>query len=317
MLIRQKCLMLIAAASLSACSGPAVSEEALAPAALRAALTIGNGTNLNGKDLNGKDLNGKDLNGPGLNQALISVSYAGATRQGVPLDSVWLQGSEFWGVQGGMAIHGMDFSQARFIGTLGSGDSLTLRVDSLVPPTLNDDVWTYQVSYWKAETQGWAPICVHGDGTPASAIAVAGRWNYLQGVAGGGDWINDTSAFTFACEGGAISKCIHLGYKPWTTGTALADHHHACTRLIRADYCGNGSTYTEAGKWVNLYDALVVQQDDAGWLLEAEWDRSGARCLSSHNRASVPVTCASGKTLSPCTQSEGFGSGTLLVSETP
>lgn len=177
----------------------------------------------------------------------------------------------------------------------------------------------YRVKYWDVQKQNWLPLCRRPDGTEVSAIPVAGRWDYRQGVLGGGSKLDDPSTFTFACEGSAITKCIHLGYKPWATvnGTSLAGHHQTCTRLIRADFCGDGTSYTVDGQWVNLYDGVGLQQDTEEWYLEAEWDGAGARCFSPHNRYHSHVPCYLERTQSACGQLSHFSTGTLLMSESP
>ncbi len=60
-----------------------------------------------------------------------------------------------------------------------------------------------------------------------------------------------------------LSKCVDLGYPPWTQGqlcdtagkyctpTTLAPWHQACPRLIRADYNGDGVPWT--GNGTTLY----------------------------------------------------------------
>ena len=54
--------------------------------------------------------------------------------------------------------------------------------------------------------------------------------------------------------GGAIAKCVLWGYRPWATynGTPLAQYHQACTRMVRADYCGTGTSYTVTGNRISV-----------------------------------------------------------------
>jgi hypothetical protein len=299
-------------------------------------LNARNGANLNGSDLNGSDLNGSDLNGPALSGMLVSVDYAGASLAGqvqttwkgqkavaqqAALESVWLEGSTFHGWYDGQHLSGQDFVQARFVGNLGDGSQVALRVDAATPGVgANADVWTYHVSYLSQADGQWHPICRDASGQPAAAIAVAGSWDYRQGMPGvGGRKYEDPRVFTFACEGAAIAKCIRFGYKPWASsgGVSLAAHHQACTRLIRADYCGDGTSHTVNGQWVNVYDAVGVQQDTETWGMEAEWDAEGALCFTDHNRAHAPVSCPGAPKKPQCGSAEAFTSGTLLQSETP
>jgi hypothetical protein len=291
-----------------------------------------NGRNLNGRNLNGRNLNGRNLNGEALNQTLVSVDYAGArldgSRSGAgaagrsgAFDRVWLEGSVFHGWWRGRHLSGRDFTHVRFLGNLGDGSHVELRVDAVTPgPGAHRGVWTHRVSYREPADGRWYPICVDKNGRPVDAIAVAGRWDYRQGVPGlGGAKYDDPSAFTFACEDAAIAKCIRFGYEPWASlnGVNLAAHHQACTRLIRADYCGDGRSHTADGRWVNLYDALGVQRDTESWALEAEWDTEGARCLTERNRSLLPVSCPETPMKTRCGTAEAFSTGTLLQSEAP
>jgi ADYC domain len=97
--------------------------------------------------------------------------------------------------------------------------------------------------------------------------------------------------FTFACENGAIAKCIGWGYKPWAKkdGHSLADLHQACTRMARADYCGDGRSHTREDNPIDMYDGLAVltraTEASAGWeparaSFEAAWSPQGALCLA-------------------------------------
>ncbi|WP_224247546.1 ADYC domain-containing protein [Hyalangium gracile] len=310
----------------------------VAVAALMSALVVGCGTSdqdsafepsvgtteaalvvANGSQLNGSQLNGSQLNGPTLNQRLVSVSYAGAKRTGMgPLDEVWLEGSTLHGLLDTDELSGVDFQGMQFVGNLENGGTVTLRVDSVIPGSgAQQDVWSYKVSFQDPTDMKWYPICTGADGSPAGAIALENRWDYRQGVSGGGSKIHDATAFTFACEGAAIAKCVHYGYKPWQSvnGVSLEDYHQTCTRMIRADFCGNGTSYTQDGKWVNLYDSLNVQTDTESWTPEAEWNAQGASCFTSQTRATAPIQCADGRLVTSCGTS--FSANTLLISETP
>jgi hypothetical protein len=317
------------------CGGeaPVSPEEPLGESASE--MMVANGANLNGANLNGANLNGANLNGrnlnQGLNQPLVSVDYAGAWlgaargggyawRSGA-FDAVWLEGSVFHGRWRGQHLSGKDFLHARFTGNLGNGGRVELRVETMTPGRgEHQDVWTYRVSYREPADGRWYPICQDRNGRPVEAIAVAGRWDYRQGVPGlGGAKYDDPSTFTFACEGAAIAKCIRFGYAPWASrdGVSLAAHHQACTRLVRADYCGDGRSHTVDGQWVNLYDALGVQRDTEDWDLEAEWDTGGARCLTAHNRAGAPVSCPGTPMKTRCGTAGELSTDLLLRSETP
>jgi hypothetical protein len=75
---------------------------------------------------------------------------------------------------------------------------------------------------------------------------------------------------------------MNMGYEPWRAhaGVNLWDHHQACVRLLRADYCGDGVSYTRNGTPINIYDSLGINPDTEAWAFEASWGRDGARCVS-------------------------------------
>ena len=140
----------------------------------------------------------------------------------------------------------------------------------------NADIWFYELSY--QTTTGWQPLCGADGTTPNRAIAVAGVWQPVPGDSA--HYAASTTEFTWACQGHTIAKCVELGYKPWT---GYVDHLQACVRLLRGDFCGDGTTYTVDGIDLNLYDDVGVQADTEDWAPEAAWGPDGAVCVNKHN----------------------------------
>jgi hypothetical protein len=246
-----------------------------------------NGVRLNGVRLNGTLLNGVRLNGSEL---------AGSSSTGAPVSGAGMVG-------------------ATLEGTLSDGTVLQMRVDSAATlPAPDSDVWEYGVSY--LSDSAWQPLC---DTTPATAVAVAGVWNYGEGVPGGGSWSNDGTSFTFGCRTTAIAKCVEMGYKPWKTvsGVNLTDHHVACTRMIRADYCGDGRAWTIDGNAINVWDWLDIQVDTENWPTDAEWTTAGARCFMSTRTVWVlgKPDCNRGARVCGGRRAMLPTGGTLMVSE--
>lgn len=202
-------------------------------------------------------------------------------------------------------------------------ERVQLRIDAMTSHPEHPEIKRYQVSYfagnawtWQydeeygygyyAAQEIWNPIC-DGDN---HAIAVAGGWDYGTGYKGAGGKIRDTDELTFACTTGAIGKCIDaLNYQPWTGswvprsevgwywdwshGWVHGPHeawrqtgdlaHEACTRMIRADYCGDGFSHTEDGTAIDVGDNLSPPENVLGptqWAFEATWSPGGATCLS-------------------------------------
>ncbi|HET6467027.1 MAG TPA: ADYC domain-containing protein [Geminicoccaceae bacterium] len=89
---------------------------------------------------------------------------------------------------------------------------------------------------------------------------LAGRWTAT------GEHLPGPGTFGITCTGGATGKCVRYGYKPWgedAEGRPLWDLHQTCVRLVRADYCGDGVSWTETGTLIDLYDRRGIQARSA------------------------------------------------------
>ncbi len=92
----------------------------------------------------------------------------------------------------------------------------------------------------------------------------------------------DTGAFSSAadtlytaCRSGAVGKAVSWNYAPWEWGS---DVHELATFAVRADYCGDGTPYTEEGNRVQLDDDLGINDFvDGSFSDEAAWDLSLGR----------------------------------------
>lgn len=257
-----------------------------------------NGLVLNGLVLNGLVLNGLVLNGLVLNGLVLNgITVDGLSYQGSRLT---LNGSQLSATDGRRTLTGRQLVGAQLhydiVDKDGTRMPFSMRIDDIqldnsVP---SRDVWLYRVSYRSGgvNTQGaWTNLCTNEQGQPDSAIPVSGVWDNKTG-----DRSDLPNAFTLACRDFALGKCITLGYRPWAKGSictgsgrnrdcnqiSLADHHQACTRMIRADYCGNGVSYTVNGTVIDVYDYLSppLNVPETDWDIESRWTTKGALCLN-------------------------------------
>jgi hypothetical protein len=171
-------------------------------------------------------------------------------------------------------------------GTNSDGKPVEVAICGAEPSPEDPGMVFYRIEAWNAVAQEWENPCVAGDRvSDPRALAVGGVWD------SSGARQDTPGKLTFACQNGAISKCILWGYKPWATrdGHSLADLHQACTRLARADYCGNGRSHTRQDTAIDIYDRLGVLErtarasgawDPAKASFEAAWAPDGATCLS-------------------------------------
>ena len=147
----------------------------------------------------------------------------------------------------------------------------------------------YDVGVQDAASARWDKLCAADPYGRTTAIAVPGFWGedggFVRGVAG---------AFSFACTAGAQGKCVRFGYLPWARaprGESLAPYHQACVRMVRADYCGDGTSHTVAGVSIEMFDlAGVHTRRDPGYgVFEALWGPEGAVCLARSRRPEFPL----------------------------
>lgn len=153
------------------------------------------------------------------------------------------------------------------------GQSQTLKIDhvQIDPHDPAADIYLYTVLAQRNHGQ-WQNFCQPDPQGMAKALPLAGRWDQT------GKHINDGS-ITFACTNGALAKCVRWGYKPWKTvkGQSLKDYHQACTRMVTADYCGDGVGHTRNGTPIDVYDRLGLLQrtSNSGMTFEAAWSVNG------------------------------------------
>jgi hypothetical protein len=269
-------------------------SEVVDTASTDQAVTSDNGVSLNGVSLNGVSLNGVSLNGVSLN--------------GVSLNGSQLQGTN---TKTNKLVNGKNIAGAQFTGSLADGSTVKLKIaDAATLAAPNADVWAYGVTYQLPGTTTWTPLCAGS----AKALVIDGSWDYRTAVAGAGGWVADPSTFTFTCRGASMAKCVEMGYKPWKTvsNVLLRDHHTACVRMLRADYCGDNRPHTIDGNLINVYDAFGIQTDTQAWAVDAEWTAAGARCVDNTRHSLSVEPCIIERTLDSCGT---FSDGALLIDE--
>ncbi len=302
-------LLPCALASLAGCGGePAEDELGESTLAVKAR---------NGRPVNGRPVNGRPVNGPSFSGGELESVPVSTFRTALgPVSSVALRGTR---LTGRVTVSGTsrlleDFTGVRMIGKFRTSWAsptstlvdVPLRIQRVVTSGLDAAVTLYEVEYEVAGTGGfgtWMPLCdtdVHGRAN--RAIAVAGTWDLRNGKK-----TATTGALTLSCTRGAVGKCVEsvpgtgfVGYKPWTTRTEcrtsllgtrecrtvpLSDHHQACVRMMRADYCGDGQPMTTDGRQIDVSDSLSGgNADTASWGVEATWSPSGATCVNDPRR---------------------------------
>ena len=251
------------------------------------------GQQLQGRQLQGRQLQGTTLVGTAPTDPPFNSSYSGWWNNG------WLGTARI--VQGQLVAQGRQgtLSGSALAGTWIPADDVGTRtwtvVRSVTPdPTYADgSTLLYAIDVYDPATGTFSPLCATDVHNVAAAIPIAATFD------GAGKRVESTTQFTFGCTGGVIAKCYRWGYRPWLTDAAGSSRefstlHWACTRMARADYCGDGRTWTHTGTLINIWDSAPAPgpfQDhgpaDPTFFFEAGWTTGGAACLSKQRWATL------------------------------
>ncbi len=173
------------------------------------------------------------------------------------------------------------------------------------------------------------PTCLSQVDT--NIIPVAGyKWNLTTGQR-----TSDVNAISFGSTEDAVGGCVSWGYKPWDgylgsvrCGNSWcfgwisnADHHQACTRAKRGDFCGDGRSFTgghfltNTGVTVQVWDSLNIHQaaPQTRDTMESYFDINGATCVNGNRMRTTPMDDANGSVFDPattCGQAKPTCSGT-------
>ena len=275
-----------------------------------------NGTELNGSVLNAKNFNAKNFNAKNFNATALASLVERIN--GALTTLVHLNGTPLSNIQiiNGSLISAHDGTSTKIGAQLANtvykinfdplstgGEDLTFKIVSVTQSAVQSDVYFHAVEQVN-EFDEFETLCRDGAGAATQAIALPGTWNGETAVRQ-----SSTGKFTWACRGASLAKAVEWGYRPWVSAD-MNDAHQAAMRMIRADYCGTGQTYTSNGNPIDVSDKWGIQVADTNWDVEAKWGPNGAVCLNTprklwYPRSSIP--CAA--SLPYCT-SNGLSNGT-------
>jgi ADYC domain len=186
-----------------------------------------------------------------------------------------------------IAVKGQDVEGTELT-VVEDGRSLKLKI-AQVDLDLQDpeqEIYLYTILYRDPVSEQWQNYCQPDRNNVAKAIPLSGYWDETGNH-------HENGRITFACTNGVLAKCARFGYKPWkmVQGRSLRDFHQACTRMVRADYCGNGRSHTKEGTAIDIYDRARIQTrtPTSGMVFEAAWSPDGAVFI---NRTRWPESLA-------------------------
>jgi hypothetical protein len=119
------------------------------------------------------------------------------------------------------------------------------------------------------------------------AIAVNGYWDDT------GAHVIDGKSFSFACTKRDVAACLDAGYVDDPRDSISYALFGACLRMLRADYCGNGTSYTKDGTFVTIYDnkKIAANAQLEPLVFEAAWSAKGAYCMARPRWPDKNPTC--------------------------
>jgi len=211
------------------------------------------------------------------------------------IDEIWVDKGEIHGKKYGTVYRGHDFKDSEWHIEIDYDHDNSLdtsfigHIDDVksTHTAQGTPYWAYLWTYrsWEVGGLGAAkveqskspvPICEKDLDTGSLHALANGR---LHVDTGSGDFTNDPNLMFVACFSGAVGKVqSDWGYVNYEVGRA---RHELMTRVARADYCADGTSYTEPGTALQIEDDWGYNVFGDGDLsTEAQWVvGGGAACL--------------------------------------
>ena len=202
----------------------------------------------------------------------------------------------------GTSLAGRELAGRRLL--LPAGDSvLALRIEAV-----REEAGLFLYELRAQEDGEWRNICEPDPQGEGWAIPLHGH------MGEDGHFEPDPRKLTLTCTSGVLGKCLRAGYRFWDPDAQALQRFQACTRLYRADYCGDGQGWTADGTLIDVYDDAGVQSPEPGSDLtfEAGWSPAGAVCVH-HTR--VPANIGLDELLRRCPRLAAAPSGNACTED--
>jgi hypothetical protein len=235
--------------------------------------------------------------GQPIRNARVSSRHLVADASGAPAESLW----------NGATVQGkLHCSEPRL-----EGKTITVRarIKQVASPTAenNPDTGIWRDFALELELPGGQKIDNACRDPNDTAFPIAGYWR------DNGSYVPSEELFSFACTRRDVATCLKQGYREDGAPEKLS-LFEACTRMMRADYCGKGDSYTKDGTFISVWDnrAVSTREKAEEMSFEAAWDEHGAVCVARPRWTSKSPRC----TLRSCgnaDQAMSLVPGTALV----
>ena len=201
------------------------------------------------------------------------------------LDQVWSVEGEMFGKIGATTYSGAAFLNAEVRVRLFTQAHYNVEVPYVVTtyvPAAPGDMPRYTLKYWDGKTHKY--LCAPDSVEQAAAIVLDG----LTVNKTTGDIAARSNTLYLGCASGAVGKAPTWGYTPWDLG--LVDFE-AMVRMVRADYCGDGVSWTTPGRAVTISDVWGINGFAATTgPTEAIWGPGGALCIGQPRDSTIAAS---------------------------
>ena len=176
---------------------------------------------------------------------------------------------------------------------VGSKWELTLVAGAVETPAMmwiasainNQGIWQYTFQHYDAQNN-IAHLCDPDLDGKSTAVPIAD----ITVDSATGDILERANTLYLGCTSGAVGKAVTWGYKPWDI---TVPDFEVAVRVVRADYCGSGQSFTAPGNMLQIQDVWGVSSfANATATNEAVWGANGAVCMNQARAAGQgPVSC--------------------------
>jgi hypothetical protein len=203
------------------------------------------------------------------------------------VDEVWVETGRIFGKKDGLQLVDSAFLGSYWylripktdgLGNPFPGTEIEVKMHLVGIATAPSGVRLYT---WEHMVEGgpkeWTPNCDQDPDVPGVQFASVLTEDIVVDHKTGAMEHRPGTAF-IGCTSGGVGKAGYWGYPRHEVGLGGLE---AAVRMVRADYCGTGDSFTEPGQPLTIEDAWGVSTHPAGVPLknEALWGKSGALCV--------------------------------------
>ena len=230
------------------------------------------------------------------------------------LGDKWAEDGQLIGTRDGLKFAGADFLGSTWTIDLYEGKQFVRRHVQVIdkyehnPQQKPHSLHYYTFNFWGDGSNGGekgilTPACKE-TADPVSGAVVGTRALVFEDITVDtttGVISKRADTLYFGCIAAAVGKAGNWGYPSWDVGPG---HFTAAVRSVRADYCGDGQSYTTKGQALQVADVW----DYNGFVdplrpVEAVFGEKGASCLGTPRWSLVDyldVTCSDGHPPKKC-----------------